>query len=108
MMTIPDHGTYSRYRNHSCRCAACVQAQASIRRKWRTKWDAANRHKRSAHDAVYRAIKSGALVRPNACEHCNAQVFTEASHTDYSRWLDVEWLCRSCHVAKDYGLETTR
>ena len=57
--------------------------------------------KRRAHDAVYRATKRGDLVRPNVCEHCDASVFTEASHTDYSKQLDVEWLCKSCHWVKD-------
>lgn len=50
-----------------------------------------------AHNAVYNAIKSGRLVRPDRCSGCNKKGAIEAAHVDYSRPLDVVWLCRSCH-----------
>ena len=70
-------------------------------RKAQVKWAHANRHKTRAHSAVQRAVKRGDLIRPNVCEHCGAEQFTEASHTDYNKPLDVEWLCRPCHMKKD-------
>lgn len=54
-----------------------------------------------AAQLVKRAIQCGELVRPDACERCSRVVFAEASHDDYSKPLDVEWLCRQCHAAKD-------
>ena len=54
-----------------------------------------------ARAAVAHMVRTGQLVRPNVCEHCDDHVFTEASHTDYDRPLDVEWLCRPCHRIKD-------
>lgn len=51
----------------------------------------------AAHAAVKRAVDSGRLIRPNVCFQCNKETFVEAHHDDYSRPLDVRWLCRSCH-----------
>lgn len=54
-----------------------------------------------AWNAVHRAIKAGLLVRPAACGRCETACRPQASHDDYSRTLDVEWLCRPCHDEKD-------
>lgn len=45
---------------------------------------------------VRRAIKAGRLTR-KPCEICGASP-TEAHHDDYSRPLDVRWLCKRHHV----------
>jgi uncharacterized protein (DUF433 family) len=52
-----------------------------------------------AREAVGRAICLGVLVRPSACAQCHRPCKPEAHHRDYSRPLDVVWLCRPCHVA---------
>jgi hypothetical protein len=57
--------------------------------------------RRKANNVVNHAVRDGRLVKPDACEHCGADVPLEGSHTDYSRPLDVEWLCVSCHRTKD-------
>ena len=55
-----------------------------------------------AHAAVERAVKRGDLVRPDTCERCGDQAkFIEASHDDYEKKLEVEWLCKPCHYEKD-------
>lgn len=61
----------------------------------------AHPEKKSAWDAVYRALRTGRLVRPDACERCDIECRPEASHDDYSRQLEVEWLCHRCHTDKD-------
>lgn len=43
------------------------------------------------------AIKTGKLVRL-PCEGCG-EAKSEAHHDDYSKPLEVKWLCRSCHAA---------
>ena len=43
------------------------------------------------------AIALGILVR-QACEMCGVKE-TEAHHTDYSKPLEVRWLCRTHHAA---------
>lgn len=55
-----------------------------------------------ARNKVARAIKRGDLIRPDACGRCGKPCKPEASHDDYDRPLDVEWLCRLCHRAKDF------
>jgi hypothetical protein len=52
----------------------------------------------SAQSKVANALRTGKLTRPIQCEFCEAApVFTEAAHHDYTKPLDVIWLCRRCH-----------
>lgn len=52
-----------------------------------------------AHSAVARAKRSGRLVVPAACSDCGApHGRLHAHHADYSRPLDVTWLCPACHA----------
>jgi hypothetical protein len=51
--------------------------------------------KEAARKAVGRAVKNGTLVK-RPCELCqNPKV--QAHHKDYSKPLDVQWLCFKCH-----------
>lgn len=50
---------------------------------------------------VSHAIKRGILIRPDTCERCSGQGPIEAAHEDYSKPLEVSWLCRSCHRSWD-------
>lgn len=58
-----------------------------------------------AHQSVQRALKTGQIQRPNACEKCGAtpghtadgRPLIHAHHHDYKKRLDIEWLCASCH-----------
>ena len=49
-----------------------------------------------ARKDVYQAIKSGKLT-PQPCELCGSNENIEGHHNDYSKPLDVKWVCRSCH-----------
>ena len=48
-----------------------------------------------ARNLVNRAITRGDLVRGD-CERCGVPE-AQAHHDDYSRPLDIRWLCRTCH-----------
>lgn len=66
------------------------------------RWQAANPERKRiidrAHRTVKNAIRSGRLTRATTCEQCGATgIKIEAAHVDYSRPLDVRWLCRPCH-----------
>ena len=50
-----------------------------------------------AHRILNGALKRGYMTR-QPCERCGAEK-TDAHHDDYSRPLDVRWLCRRCHMA---------
>jgi hypothetical protein len=52
--------------------------------------------KRARKQCAY-AIKTGKLIR-QPCEQCGKPK-SEAHHDDYSKPLDVRWLCRPCHGA---------
>lgn len=47
-----------------------------------------------------RAVESGKLLRSDTCLACGERGSIQAHHTDYSRPYDVEWLCRTCHMAR--------
>ena len=52
--------------------------------------------RRKARTAVGNALRDGRLVK-GPCEGCGEAEGVQAHHDDYSRPLDVRWLCRSCH-----------
>lgn len=52
--------------------------------------------KESARKAVAAAVRRGELRR-SPCEKCG-MTKSEAHHVDYSRPLDVKWLCRRHHI----------
>lgn len=46
------------------------------------------------------AVRSGKLARADACERCGREGHVDGHHHDLvGAPLEVEWLCRSCHVA---------
>lgn len=86
------------------RCAPCdaPRIRAAMRGPKKTAFNRAyqNRYpeKRAAHKLVERALLKGALVK-SPCAIC-AKPQVEAHHEDYSRPLDVTWLCRFHHLQR--------
>ena len=62
-------------------------------------WVARNAEKRSAHLAVEKAVKRGDMTKPLLCETCSEQRPLHGHHDDYSKPLEVRWLCSPCHRA---------
>jgi len=60
------------------------------------RWAERNREKRSAHHVVSNAVRDGMLTR-GPCEICGTNIGVQAHHEDYSRPLDVVWLCHVHH-----------
>jgi hypothetical protein len=52
--------------------------------------------KRRAHSATWHALNDGRLT-PKPCEVCGAEK-AQAHHDDYSKPLDVRWLCTTHHA----------
>jgi len=66
-------------------------------RRAKKKYNAKNPKKIKVHNIVHSAIKNGEIkIQP--CEVCNSTERIEAHHTDYSKPLDIMWLCKSCHA----------
>jgi hypothetical protein len=62
------------------------------------------RHKIRANRAVYSAIRNGTLIKPDTCEngcHIESPRKLHGHHEDYSKPLDVRWLCTKCHKRAD-------
>lgn len=44
------------------------------------------------------AKHTGELQRPECCEICHRNTTLQMHHQNYSRPLEVNWLCRQCHA----------
>lgn len=73
--------------------------------KYRSKNKTANDNYRARHVEKIRAqaklqyhVKHGNVIKPNKCTFCENTNWIEAHHHDYSKALDVVWVCRQCHV----------
>lgn len=113
---------------HANQCIVCVKARARIRHVQKRDEIRAYDRQRSklphrvlqrvrqtqkereqsperyrARTAVNNAVRDGRLLKMD-CAFCGASK-TVAHHHDYSRPLDVTWLCTPCH-ARFHALET--
>lgn len=62
----------------------------------RMKWEEENPEKKQASTDVGNAIRDGRLIRQN-CFTCGSEN-SQGHHPDYSRPLDVAWLCSKHHA----------
>ena len=81
------------------------QAKRTARNR---EWEKRNPEKHRAQRAVRRALDSGRFIRPAICLGCMTLAVgsdgasqIQAHHEDYSKPLDVVWLCPRCHSAAD-------
>ncbi len=84
----------ARVKNGDCKTPAWRKAHKA--------WEERNKHKKYAHGCVAKALKSGKLTR-QPCEICN-EPRVQAHHDDYSKPLDVKWLCIKHHAERHVEL----
>jgi len=53
--------------------------------------------KAAARIAINNALRDGKLTKPETCEVCGERGLIHGHHDDYSKWLEVRWLCAPCH-----------
>jgi hypothetical protein len=82
-------------------CTRCANAR---RGKYRSMGSEAKR-RANARSYLNTYIKRG-IVEKQPCSHCGATE-AEAHHSDYSKPLEVTWLCRECHL-KLHGVPCAR
>jgi len=74
-------------------------------------WKRDNPEKSSAYLHVMWALKLGVLEKPKSCQSCNKEIKVEAHHEDYSKPLEIMWLCKICHETlhhkEKYGSSTS-
>lgn len=56
-----------------------------------------NATKYAAHNAVNNALRDGKLQKPDKCEACGKSGTVHGHHDDYSKPMEVRWLCAGCH-----------
>lgn len=50
-----------------------------------------------ARQIVRHAIAGGIIVKPRRCEKCGQEKKLTGHHQDYTKPLEIEWLCYECH-----------
>jgi hypothetical protein len=81
-----------RIKSRNKRHGETPEMAAARQRKYRAK----SREKYKAHCAVSNAVRDGRIVRA-PCEVCGEKA-AEGHHDDYSKPLEVRWLCRKHHT----------
>ncbi|KKM75472.1 hypothetical protein LCGC14_1389940 [marine sediment metagenome] len=59
--------------------------------------------------AFQRAVKGGELIRPENCSVCGGKSpdrGLDGHHPDYSKPLEVMWVCRVCHETLPPGIKS--
>jgi hypothetical protein len=69
-------------------------------------WQARNQIKRLAHNRVAKAVAVGKLIK-QPCQTCG-DVKAQAHHEDYSKPLDVVWLCTTHHSERHVEINKER
>ena len=50
-----------------------------------------------AYNILNRALRAGKIVKPDLCQKCREPGRLHGHHSDYSKPLEVDWLCAKCH-----------
>jgi hypothetical protein len=59
-----------------------------------------NRGKVRSRQRFGKRVARGLIERPDRCSSCGAECKPQGHHADYSKPLEVTWLCRACHLAE--------
>ncbi len=62
--------------------------------------------KKCSQQKVHNAIVKGKIKRNTNCELCGSDKNIIAHHQDYLKPLDVNWLCKKCHIAIHKSVNT--
>ena len=92
----------------------CAPCKAAYQKEWQAKhpgyrtaakrkWMLANADRAKARELYRYALRSGKITR-KPCSVCGSEN-TEGHHTDYSKPLEVIWLCRTHHLEEHAKLK---
>jgi hypothetical protein len=79
------------------RCNPCHAAYMRLNRKSWSELSDLERMKAGARSALKMAVRRGTVVK-GPCAICGTDQNIEGHHEDYSKPLEVAWLCRSDHT----------
>lgn len=81
----------------------CLACHAAYMRDWRKRHPMTPEQRRKDSCRSYAGVyKRRGVLRPEPCEACGSSA-VEMHHEDYTRPLDVIWLCRACHLSLHAG-----
>lgn len=83
-------------REYEARRNKLPQRIASARRHT-DEWAERHPEWRHAHYMVNNAVRDGKLSKPSVCDVCGREGRLHAHHYDYSKPLEVIWVCPKCH-----------
>jgi len=66
-------------------------------------WRRNNPNEWKAHCALNNAVRDGKIIKPKICERCGEAKLLHAHHPDYSKPMEIEWLCSTCHRREHIG-----
>ena len=55
------------------------------------------RQKYKAYKITHNNIRRGTIVKPSICSICGKSAIIHGHHEDYSKPLEITWLCVNCH-----------
>ena len=92
-------------RSEQRKASRAQEVNRARERKSATEYRRRHPEKADAKRIVRSAISRGDLIRPEACSQCGLGCVRadgapgiQAHHADYSKPLDVVWLCIKCHA----------
>lgn len=65
--------------------------------KAKRKWQEQNPERKAAHTILGNRLRSGEITKPDRCGECGKKTRIHGHHDDYSKPLDVKWVCGKCH-----------
>ncbi len=106
----------NRKRGYRYDCKECSKKyDASTKRKitratWQKNhrddaWREKNGDKDKARQRLRYLVRSGDIVKPSSCSNCGSECDPHGHHHDYTKPLDVVWLCEPCHQKVHSGLK---
>ena len=96
--STPDCENERRPNQHYCRdCHAAYMREQRAQGKNKRIITDEDRIKNQARRKANYAVEKGEIEKATECEHCGATGRLEKHHHDYSKPLEITWLCTRCH-----------
>lgn len=97
----------SKHDGYQSLCKACSRVRDKTRlpylRRVVTAYYVKYPERGRAHTLVFNALKKGVLKKEE-CKVCGSKTNVEGHHKDYSKPLDVVWLCKVHHCQADKNI----